>query len=128
MNEAEFRAAKVLIVDDDDLSQSVLEGVIRNIGCQSVWLASNSDGALQLAKAHQPDFVTLDIYMPETDGWAVLKKLRHACPQARIIMVTGSSLPNDFMKSLESHADGFCIKPVLPDLMRKAMHNAMNPH
>lgn len=128
MTNVEMQALTVLVVDDDDLSQSVLEGVLRNIGCKTILLADDANTALHLAKTHQPDFVTLDIYMPDVDGWALLKQLRQASPKTRIIMVTGSNLPIDFEKSMDARADGYCIKPVLPDLMKKAMRNALSRH
>jgi len=39
-------------------------------------------------------------------------------------MVTGSVLPADFNKSMNQRVDGYCIKPVLPEILRKTLVNA----
>ena len=56
------------------------------------------------------------------------KQIRKISASTRIVMVTGSSMPEDFEKSILASADGYCIKPVLPDLMIKALTSAMNRH
>ena len=76
MTPIDFSQVSILIVDDDELSQSFLEGVLRNIGCQHVLVASDAQQAIELMQRHRPDFVTLDIYMPDVDGWALLKQIR----------------------------------------------------
>ena len=128
MTPIDFSQVSILIVDDDELSQSFLEGVLRNRGCQHVLVASDAQQAIELMQRHRPDFVTLDIYMPDVDGWALLKQIRKISASTRIVMVTGSSMPEDFEKSILASADGYCIKPVLPDLMIKALTSAMNRH
>jgi DNA-binding NarL/FixJ family response regulator len=62
--------------------------------------------------------------MPEIDGWAFLERVRQVLPQVAVIMVTGSHHQADFSQSMEQRVDGFCIKPVMPDVMVKTLINA----
>lgn len=113
-----------LVVDDDDLSLDVIGATLTRIGATEVFFAEDANAALRMAQQHRPDFVLLDIYMPEIDGWSLLERLRQVLPQAAVLMVTGSRQQSDFRQSMEERVDGFCIKPVLPDVMTKALINA----
>ena len=124
MTKDELAACSVLVVDDDELSRDLLVTVLASIGCNTVHEAPDARVARRLAQQHRPDFILLDIYMPDVDGWESLAQLRLASPQSLVIMVTGSSRPSDFGKSLDTRLDGYCMKPVMPDLMLKAMDNA----
>ena len=116
---------RYLVVDDDDISRELIGGTLTGIGATHVFLADGAHAAVQMAKQHQPDFILLDIYMPDVDGWTLLIQLRQVLPQAVVIMVTGSHQVADFWHSMEQHADAFCIKPVMPDVMEKTMLNAL---
>jgi CheY-like chemotaxis protein len=124
MTRDELGQSQFLIVDDDALSRDIMAGVLDRIGCGKVLCAENADSGLSLARHHKPDFILLDIYMPQVDGWALLDKLRAALPKVVVLMITGSIRPDDFKKSLDKHVDGFCIKPVLPNIMLKALTQA----
>jgi two-component system chemotaxis response regulator CheY len=124
MTKNEFSQYSVLMVDDDEFSREILKSVLANIGCTRIFEAHDSETAYALARQHKPDFVLLDIYMPQVDGWALLDQLRKILPGVAAIMVTGSHLPDDFEKSMDQRVDGFCIKPVLPDIMRKTLTKA----
>ncbi len=124
MTKTELSECSYLVVDDDDLQCEFVSAVLERIGATQVFTANDADRACSLAQQHKPDFVLLDIYMPQVDGWALLDRLRRIQPGIVAIMVTGSHTPADFGKSMDQRVDGFCIKPVLPDIMRKTLGNA----
>jgi CheY-like chemotaxis protein len=124
MAQFDFGKCSYLVVDDDDLSQAVVGNALGRIGASQIYYAQDGSAAYRLAKQHRPDFILLDIYMPDVDGWTLLPQLRQAAPSAVVVMVTGSNRPADFLQSMDDQADGFCIKPVVPDVMEKALLNA----
>jgi DNA-binding NarL/FixJ family response regulator len=124
MTNDEIRESNFLVVDDDDFSREVIANALGFLGASKILLARDAQQASALARQHRPDFILLDIYMPEVDGWALLAQLREVVPRAAVIMVTGSNLPADFFKSMNQRVDGYCIKPVLPDIMQKALSDA----
>ena len=126
MKDTALANKRYLIVDDDDFSCDVLQSVLTHLGCSDIHYATTGHTALSLARQHQPDFVLLDIYMPEADGWTMLSQLRAVLPNASILMVTGTGMQADFLKSIDAHADGFCIKPVATEILQKALLNALN--
>jgi CheY-like chemotaxis protein len=114
-----------LVVDDDEFSRDLIVAVLGHLGCNAVHCASDSHAAIVLARQHNPDFVLLDIYMPEVDGWTFLAKLHKTMTSAAVIMITGSGKTADFKKSMTETVDGYCIKPVSPGVMQRALEGAM---
>lgn len=113
-----------LVVDDDEIAGDVVVSVLQRIGATRIYRADSGDKALSLAGTLRPDFVLLDIYMPETDGWKTLERLRSSVPSAAVLMITGSIRPQDFRQSMDRHVDGYCIKPVLPGILQNALVQA----
>ena len=126
MNDSGIKQSSFLVVDDDEFSREFIVNVLKHIGVTHCHTAHDAETALRLAKQFRPDFVLLDIYMPEVDGWALLEKLRREAPSMVTLMITGSVRPEDFKKSLDKHVDGFCIKPVRADLLERSLIQARN--
>jgi len=124
MNDEILSRYGYLVVDDDDFSCEVVSSVLGLLVCTRVQTATEPQAALNLARQHRPDFVLLDIYMPEADGWSMLEQMRRIAPQAAVVMVTGLGMQADFLKSMDQQADGFCIKPVSAEVMRKTLLGA----
>ena len=65
----------VLIVDDEKATHDLLERELSGAGYYVLHAAGGREG-LKLAKQARPDVITLDIIMPDLDGWSVLKALK----------------------------------------------------
>jgi CheY-like chemotaxis protein len=70
-----FTAGTVLVIDDD---RETCELVQRNLEREgfAVVCASSGDEGIRLAREIHPDAITLDVLMPEKDGWTVLSELK----------------------------------------------------
>jgi HAMP domain-containing protein/CheY-like chemotaxis protein/signal transduction histidine kinase len=66
----------VLIVEDDINFAGILLDLAREKGFKGL-IATRGDTALQLARKYKPDAITLDIKLPDRDGWTVLDRLKH---------------------------------------------------
>jgi HAMP domain-containing protein/CheY-like chemotaxis protein/signal transduction histidine kinase len=66
----------VLIVEDDALFAQILLDLAHEKGFKGV-VAAQGDAALTLARKYKPDAITLDIRLPDRDGWTVLDRLKH---------------------------------------------------
>jgi CheY-like chemotaxis protein/signal transduction histidine kinase/HAMP domain-containing protein len=66
----------VLIVEDDALFSQILLDLAHERGFKGV-VAAQGDAALRLARRYKPDAITLDIRLPDRDGWTVLDRLKH---------------------------------------------------
>lgn len=71
--------AKILIVDDDILITGLMQSLVSMDGHTAV-IVNNSPEAMQAAKSANPDLITLDLMMPNLNGFEVCALLR-ADPQ-----------------------------------------------
>jgi CheY-like chemotaxis protein len=106
-------AKRVLVVDDNADELSMLVTTLRYEG-YSVQMAYNGLDGLKLATQWRPDFVLLDIGLPDLDGYEVARRLR-AEPEIRgirLIAVTAHGRESDVAQAREVGFDGHITKPV----------------
>lgn len=102
----------ILLVDDNPQILSILTDLLRPLGYHLMRASSGAE-ALQLAIAHPPDLVLLDVMMPGLDGFTVCQHLR-ATPslaQVPVIMITALDDRDSRVRGFEAGADDFIAKP-----------------
>jgi CheY-like chemotaxis protein len=91
---------KLLIVDDNDLFVSALEGFLETeASLEVIGRAANGAVAVELAADLQPDVVLMDLSMPSVDGFEATAMVREQAPEAAIVVLTGSDDPADQERS-----------------------------
>ena len=102
---------KILLVDDDaDVIAAVR--MTFELGWHDVELVEASTGhdALTLVERERPDLVLLDVGLPDTDGYAVLREIRRFT-DVPVLMLTARDQPIDKVRGLELGADDYVAKP-----------------
>jgi len=99
----------VLIVEDDLNFAGILLDLAREKGFKGL-VATRGDQALQLARKYRPDAITLDIKLPDRDGWTVLDRLKHD-PQTSHIPVHIISSEEQRQRALRLGAITHLVKP-----------------
>jgi signal transduction histidine kinase/CheY-like chemotaxis protein len=81
--------ATILVVDDDPTARELLTRTLESKGYRVI-VARNGLEALALARQHKPHAITLDVMMPQLDGWGALRQLKEDAELRNIpvIMVT----------------------------------------
>ena len=103
-------AGTVLVIDDDPMARDLLRrSLIRN-GFR-VSSASSGEEGLRLARELRPDAITLDVLMPEMDGWVVLSALK-ADPDLSNIPVIMLTIMDDENRGYMLGASEYLVKPV----------------
>jgi len=100
----------ILVIDDDSSVRELMSRFLTRLGFHVVAAASGEEG-LRLAKQIKPLVVTLDVIMPECDGWAVLNKLKADPELAEIPVIMVTVVDNESM-GFELGASHYLIKPV----------------
>jgi PAS domain S-box-containing protein len=100
----------VLVVDDDPSMREFLHHTLSRKG-YDVLHAANGQQCLKLAEEHSPAFITLDVDMPEMDGWSVLTALKDntALADIPVIMLT---MADDQDLGYALGASEYLVKPV----------------
>jgi signal transduction histidine kinase/CheY-like chemotaxis protein/ligand-binding sensor domain-containing protein len=100
----------ILVIDDDDNAQDMMKKFLEKQDLSILQAKTGEDG-LKLAAEHMPDVITLDVMMPEMDGWEVLAALQgnERTKNIPVIMLTMADEP-DIGYSLG--ATDYLTKPV----------------
>ena len=116
--------ARILIVDDNKLVRTLLAQVLREAGYE-VEEAEDGHKAFALAKAHHPDLVVTDFYMPELDG-AELVRLMRSDPKLKGVPVVGLAGTTDSeRKLLEAGVNTYLPKPLREANLLAAIKTAL---
>ena len=100
----------VLIIDDDPTVSSLMQRHLIKNG-YNVLAADSGKTGLKMAREKQPDVITLDILMPEIDGWSTLRALK-ADKKTKNIPVIMASILDEKNKGFSLGAADFLSKPV----------------
>ncbi len=123
VGEAPTSPIRVVVIDDTEDIRDVLHIALdRADDFEFVASAADGESGVAIAETHQPDLVLLDIAMPEMDGLQALQVIRHGCPRAVVIMLTGFAEQVAALSVVEHGAHGFIRKgsgvPEILDQMR----------
>lgn len=99
----------VLLVDDDPALLEVTSIVLASEGYK-VLTAEDGAGAMRIVNQESLDLVVLDVMLPKTSGFEVLKKIREHT-EVPVIMLTAKSQSVDKVVGLELGADDYITKP-----------------
>ena len=102
---------KVLVVDDEAEVADFLCNFLKRFKTTS-HKAINGIMALEEYDRMKPDWMFLDIKMPDMDGFEVLSRLKEKDPDAKVIMITGSDDKEEQQKAKDLGAIDFIIKPI----------------
>src|SRR5206468_4905377 len=106
----------LLVVEDDVTFATTMLEMARASGFKGV-VATSGHQALELARSVKPDAITLDLRLPDLDGWVLLDRLKHD-PQTRHIPVQIVSGLDQERRGLQCGALGFLQKPVTEEALK----------
>jgi len=109
-------SARVLIIEDDLVSQKLHRKVVESAGHQ-VTMAEDGLEGLKYAKEQDFDLVISDVMMPNMDGYETCERLRENPKTAQIPILLLTALDNleNKIKGFEAGADDYLAKPYEPD-------------
>jgi CheY-like chemotaxis protein len=134
-DEAVFKELHCLIVDDEPLILLELEDTLRTLGVTRVTRAHSGTTALaSLMTVTRPvDCVLCDLNMPDGNGLEVLKairtgKIKSSRMDMCFIMITAMADRKLIESAVQLDANGYLVKPVVPDKLRDAILKGRSRH
>ena len=113
------RGCTVLVIDDDPEACEIIERFLKKDGFEVITATSGEEG-LRIAHRIKPAAITLDVMMPEMDGWSVLRALK-ADPNLQNIPVVMVTMVDDKTKGYSLGATEYLTKPVSRDMLLKIL-------
>ncbi len=106
------RPITVLLVDDDPDVQNVFEIMMRHYKL-SFNIVGDAETALDYLRAHTPDVVLMDIFLPGMDGYQALDRIRDSsiASSSRIIATTAYYTNDTREEVIQRGFDGYLPKP-----------------
>lgn len=109
---------KVLVVDDSRFARSVASKLINEVRPGwSIEQAAGGRQALEMCESEQFDLVTIDMHMPEMDGFELVEKLRERGNSARLVLIT-ANIQDAVRDKAEARALHIVPKPLSADKVR----------
>ncbi len=103
----------VMIVEDNDLNMKLFNDLLESQGYLTIQTANGME-ALDLARAHHPDLILMDIQLPEISGLEVTKWLKEdeELRDIPVVAVTAFAMKGDEERILAGGCEGYISKPI----------------
>lgn len=116
---------RVLVVDDSLLMRKMISEILTEDGWQVVAEATNGQEGVEQFQQCQPDAVTLDIVMPETDGIYALERILQFDPDAKVVVVSALNQTKLISEAIRKGAQDFIAKPFLPEQLQQTVDSCL---
>ena len=120
-SEASLEAPLILVVDDDRTVREVIKRFLERAG-YAVVTASDGHEGLRLARELGPAAITLDVLMPNLDGWTVLAAIK-GDPELANIPVILMTIVDEKNRGYSLGACDYLVKPVNGDKLAEVLRN-----
>jgi len=109
-------ARRVLIADDNRDAAELMQALLEHRG-HDVRVTFDGASALRASEAFRPEFVFLDIGLPDMNGFEVARRMRQlpGCATIPIVAVSGYAREEDRARAMRSGFSGHLAKPVSPE-------------
>ena len=115
---------RILVVDDDEVTRSLLREVFAKEGYETQLAASGEEAVRVLKKSRFPVIVS-DIRMLELDGMAVLREAKKSDPNCSVILMTGFGSMDGAISAIQEGAFDYISKPFKMDDLKVVVARAI---
>jgi DNA-binding NarL/FixJ family response regulator len=118
---------RALIVDDHPVTREGLRTALELSDDVVVVVgeASSGEEAVERARELEPDVVFMDVRMPGMDGIEATRRIRHAAPTTKVILITIDESRGAISEAIQAGVSGYLLKDASPDSLVDAAKNAV---
>ncbi|MDB6063622.1 MAG: response regulator [Verrucomicrobiaceae bacterium] len=107
---------RILVVEDDKALGAAITKSLQQAGFAVDWVET-ARTALQFLTLENFDLLLLDLGLPDSDGYTVVRKLRESGKSLPILILTARDALDDRVRGLDQGADDYVVKPIaMPEL------------
>jgi two-component system chemotaxis response regulator CheY len=105
------KSGRLLIVDDSSTIRRSIERHILSDRVTEIYQAANGREAMELFERYRPEFVTMDLTMPEMDGLTCISKMMALKPDTRLMVISALGDAATAIEAVERGANEYVVKP-----------------
>ena len=113
----------LLIVDDSSTVRRSIERHILSERVTEIYQAANGREAMELFERYRPEFVTMDLTMPEMDALTCISKMMALKPDTRLIVISALGDAETAIEAVERGANEYVVKPFSAEDLNLALAN-----
>ena len=115
----------VLVCDDAIFMRTMVSDILEKAGFEVIGQAESGVQAIEKYKQLKPDFVTMDIVMPEMGGIDAVREIRKMDPNAKVLMCSAMGQQALVVEAMQAGARGFVVKPFQPARVLEAVQQLL---
>lgn len=114
---------KIMLIDDDESLQNLIEQIVTKEDYEFCGASNGTDG-LEMLRAERPDFLILDVMLPDINGFEICQKIRDEGRRVPILFLSAKGDIVDKSIGFKAGADDYLVKPFLAEelLLRIQAH------
>jgi two-component system chemotaxis response regulator CheY len=116
-------SGRLLIVDDSSTVRRSIERHILSNRVTEIYQAANGREAMELFERYRPEFVTMDLTMPEMDGLTCISKMMALKPDTRLMVISALGDAETAIEAVERGANEYVVKPFSAEDLNQALAN-----
>ena len=118
---------KVLYIEDNPINMDLIETALSMYPGITLVKAHNGMEGIRLARSEKPDFVLLDMHLPDIGGLEVVRALNEeiASGKLRVTLLTADTLSMDIVKAMSLGAYDYWLKPLNMNKLEAGLRRAL---
>ncbi len=104
--------ASFIVVDDSKMSREMLRSMLETLGHQVLAEASDGFEAVKMYQEYTPEFVTMDLEMPNLNGIEASEQILRANPSVKVMLITSITNKREINIAKKRGVQSFLYKPI----------------